>query len=365
MKIKRLSYLLLILFCLIFIKFSGAVSGVIPAKYSIDFYPNLEKEFSFTFVNDFEDSEIYLEGDLSESLQILSDKRINGNRIVVVRMNLPEKAQKAGVNRVVVGCKEIGNQKGVNIVMNVRGVIDINVPYPEKYANIEFNINYVNQGESASYNLTVYSKGEESILVKPRIELRTQENLVDVIYLDSRFIDSLSNENYLGEINTNDYLSGDYNITAIVDYGGDLPRSETKMFRIGELYMKVINYTDKYVRGGLNRINIIVESFWNNEIGNVFVNGSVVGYPYINFKSPSSTVEPWSSKVFESYFDTSDIVEKRFQLSIDVNYEGKVTNRIVEVYFEDKINWTLIIILAIISLIILLITIIMFLLYKK
>lgn len=365
MKLKRFAYLCLMLFFLVFIKFGSAVSGVIPAKYNIDFYPNLEREFSFTFVNDFEDSEIYLEGDLSESFQIVSDKKMNGNRIIVVKMNLPEKAQKAGMNRVVVGCKEIGNQKGVNIVMNVRGVIDINVPYPEKYADIEFDINYVNQGESAFYNLTVYSKGEESIFVKPRVELRTLGDLVDVIYLDGRFINSLSSEEYLGEIDTNNYLAGDYNITVIVEYGGDLPRSETKLFRVGELHMEITNYTSKYIRGGLNRINIIIESFWNNEIDNVFVNGSVIGYPYINFKSPSSAVEPWSSKVFESYFDTSDIVEKNFQLSIDINYGEKITNKIVNVYFEEKTNWTLIIILAIISLIILLIVIIIFLLYKK
>ncbi len=345
--------------------FVFAVTGVIPAKYEIDFAPDFEKDFSFNFVNDFEESLIYIEGDLSEFFTIKSDNKIGSNRMVVVTMKLPNVVQKAGKNRVRVGCREINSLDGVSVTMDVRGVIDINVPYPNKYADIEFNINYANKGDDALYNLTIYNRGEDNVSVRPRLELKSSGKLIDVIYLEEKEIKSLLKENYIGKISTDDYLAGDYNITAVVDYGGDLPRSETKIFRLGELNMKILNYTTDYKRNGLNRINVIVESSWNNEISDVYVNGSIVGYPHINFKSPSFSIDAWGSRVFQTYFDTTGIYEENFQIDINVVYEGIVTTQRVNVGFVKETNWLLIILISISVIIILLIVSVLLIIGEK
>jgi hypothetical protein len=344
-----------------------ASTGVIPASYSIDFSPNIQRDFTFTFIgDDTNENNIYIEAEeLSEYFSIKDVKRVGSNTIVVISMKLPKALQKAGNNRVRIGSREVSESEGVNIIMDVRGIIDIFVPYPEKYADINFNVDYANKGENALYNLTIYSKGEDDIFVNPRLELRSSGKIVDTIYLEGVTIYSMESKSYIGQISTNEYYAGDYNLTAIVDYGGDLPRSETTVFRLGELKMRITNYTSSFVKGKYNRIDVSVESLWNNNIDDVYVNGSIVGYPYITFQSPSYSIAKWGTMVFGAYFDTSDIKEDNFQISIDVNYEGQVTNQVVNVYFKKEVNWILIGIIIGVSIIVILLVIVFLLMRNK
>ncbi len=351
-----------VLWCLLLLSlfnFAFAATGVSPAAVNINFEPNKEQTFTFMFVNDAENrSEFYLEGELKEYFSITSHEIIGGNSIITVYMKLPEAVQKSGTNRVYVGCREKSTEKGISISYNIKPVINIEVPYPNKYVDIDLKVNYTNKGENSAYDLYIVNRGKEDVVVLPELELKSGSNLVKMIYLEGKTLSSLNNTHYKGFINTSDISSGDYNITASVEYGGHLPRTETRLLRIGELTIQINNYTNLFKKDKIIYMNVEIESFWNNRIDNVFINGSVVGYPEKKFQSPTYSISPWDMASFSVFIDTEDL-EQEFQVILNVNYEGKITTKIVNASFTKEINWTLIIIITCISIVIILIVIIL------
>ncbi len=359
---KKVLTVLLFCFCLSSVL---AITGVVPGSYSIDFESGLERDFAFTFRNDpGMKTEIYIEGELAQYFEIKSETKMADNTVVAVSMKLPNTVEIAGLNKVRVGSREINTAGGVSITMNVRGVINIRVPYPKKYADIEFNVGSANQGEDVLYNLTVFSRGEESIFVIPKLRLESEGDIIDIIDLERRTVDSMGTTVYNGAISTDEYSPGDYELTAIVDYGGELTRTERRILRLGQLDVKIINYTTLFNRNKLNRINVEVESFWNNRIEQIYISGSVVNYPGITFESSTFSLNAWGIKTLAGFFDATDIKENDFQIILNVNYEDKVTSEIIDASFVNETNWVSVwIIVGIIIIVILLLVILL--LFKK
>ncbi len=364
MYVMKIKYFILS-FILLFIPSVFAITGVVPASYEVNYESYMEKDFSFSFRHDFGvENKVYIEGELGEYFDVKSVKEMSDNTLVIISMKMPKSVELAGLNKVYVCAREINSDGGINLIMDVRGLIKIRVPYPDKYADVEFNVGSANQGEKASYNLTIYSRGSQSIFVLPKLKLESDGKVVDIITLDGRELDSMGSTIYKGEISTDKYLSGNYNLTAFVDYGGDLPRTEKRLLKLGKLDINIIDYTSLFNKGKLNRIDIKIESIWNNEIDEIFVNGSVIGYPYITFESPTYNLEAWSYRVFPSHFNAVDIKENDFQIAIDVNYEGEITSQILNVSFIRETNWLLIGIIAGVIIILMLFMLVLILLLR-
>ena len=82
-------------------------------------------------------------------------------------------------------------------------------------------------------------------------------------------------------------------------------------------------------------MNIGVESFWNDPIENVFVEGQIIGHD-ISFKTPSVNLAPWENRGLYGHFDTSTIEEEEFQIKLTVHYSEKTTEKTVDVRFKKE-----------------------------
>lgn len=322
-----------------------AIVGVRPASYEVNFEPGLKKVYSFTFIAD-EGSifEMYTEGPFSEYVE-LSTEKIHGTGSVNALLQLPNQAEIPGRHRLIVGGRQVAKDEHapmLGIVGNVQAVLFINVPYPGKYAELEFTTTNANTGGDVNFNLTISSKGDEDIVARSRIEIydSTKQNLLETIQLPERTVKSTESVQLVSKLSTKDYLSGDYFAKAVVEYGGDKPAEKEAIFRLGKLFVDIVNYTQTVGREGINRFEIYVESYWNDPIPGLFAEVSIANYTELDFLTPSMTLEPWQVSILTGYFDTSEIKQSPFSARIKLKYANETTEKTVEVNFAKSESQT-------------------------
>ena len=353
------------------------LSGVSPASYNIDFEPNLKQEFTFVYSFDKGTKiEAYInEGVFSEYVTIKSQEYQFGKKVVVVELKLPAEVEIPGLHRIRIGTRPIVSQKqGVMVVVDAGGIIKLRVPYPGKYAEISLNTGFANAGNDIPYSLIINSRGKEDLQVQPRLEIRNINNeLINTIHLTERKIKSSEGFTYEGLIKTLNYQPGDYNLTAVVEFGGEKPTIATKKFRLGELKIEISNFTKEIESEKLNRFKVEIESFWNDPIQGVYSTMNVVGYPEKIIQTPSITLKPWEKKTLIGYVDTTGIEAERIQIQLNVYYANKTTMEVVEVKILQKTDWlfigivvgVIIAVILVLSLIIIIITLLIKLKYPK
>ncbi|MEN9626061.1 MAG: hypothetical protein RL557_389 [archaeon] len=361
---KKSVIILCVVFCsVILVQWASASVGVSPGKYEIDFSPGYEGDFTFNFIFDTDvESEVYIDGDFKEYATLSTSKLVGGGP-VVVHVTLPEKATKAGINNLLIGARQVSTSGGFSIAGNVIARIEIKVPYPGKYAEVFFDATNANAGGEVNFTVRVENLGSDSIVAKPLIKISDfSNNSVEDVMLDAREI--ASNDYYIYHVShtTSEYSAGDYRASLIVEYGGGVIQKE-KIFRLGTLYVGIVNYTREFTRDKINRFDVEVESFWNDPVSNLYAEISIP-QSNITFITPSVNLRPWERTSLNGFFDTSSIKEDMFRGNITLFYYDEKTNAIADLHFKPEINYTTLIILGVIFLVILLI-IIIFILARK
>jgi len=339
MKRMVINVFYLIFLIVVLLPFSFAAVGVRPSSYEIDFEPGLKRVFTFNFMSDRDvDFELYSEGPFSEYVT-LSKNHLTGGGSVNALLELPLEAEEPGRQNLLIGARQTSGARGmVGIVGNVRGIIFINVPYPGKYAELDFKTSNANLGEDVEFELIIYSRGDEDINVNSRIEIYDMNgNFKERINLGNHLIESAKSIKLDAKLNTQNYVAGDYNAIAVVDYGDDVSREE-EIFRLGRLFVDVVNHTRVFERGKINRFEVIAESFWNDPIENVYANISILGYPELGFYTPSILINPWDRRTLTGFFDTSEIKEDNFQTTIKLHYDNRTTEKTVNLELEKEIS---------------------------
>jgi hypothetical protein len=320
----------------------SAYPGVTPSSYNVDFSPNLKQSFAFRFLMP-EDAraDISVDGELAKYVKI-DKKTLKGEGVVIALVDLPEKVETPGINIIRIRAKDIVKEsEGVGISLSVAGLIRIRVPYPGKYVELDYKVFNANQGEDVNFELIAYSRGEEDVYATVYMDIYDSNNvLIERINLGNRLIKSKESQDFSGKIQTKNYVAGDYNASVIVEYGGENPAVSSKVFRLGRLFVDVSNYTREVERGKINRFEIEGESFWNEEIENLYAEVKILDYD-IDFRTPSVALSPWGKRTMIGHFDTSEIEENKFKANITLYYYNESTSKIVDVRFKKEVNYLL------------------------
>lgn len=349
----------------------NAYLGVTPAIQEINFEPGLTKGFTFNFRTDQgTELDIFAEGDLAKYVKLSTKKLVGGGNVKVL-LEFPEKIEKPGLHRISIGAREIIKKEGgaVGAAIDLRAVIKVRVPYPGEYAEIKFSTSNANQGEDIYFNLKIYSRGEKTIFTNSYVEIykltetsnifrksKIQEDLVETLNLGTNSIDSTKSVEIKKSWDTTNQVSGKYKAVGIVEYGEQRVDKGTG-FKIGELYIEVVNYTKEFEKDKINKFDITIESFWNDPIEDIFANVSIIDSD-ISFLTPSINVDGFSKNILTGHLDTSSIEDSKFKAKIVLYYSEKTTEKIVDLRFKREINYLLIgIIIGIIVIITLLATI--------
>jgi hypothetical protein len=356
--------ILFFILIVVFSSFTSAYASVSPGGYTINFQPKLAAKFTFYFGTDNPDAEfnVSVYGDLAEYAKV-SPSYFKGGGGVEVTLELPEKIDTPGQHRIRIipqQASSAGGTGAVAAVATVAGAIDVFVPYPGVYIESSFNTVNANAGEPVNLGLTITNKGTDAVPIDSFVDIYdSSEKKIETVPFESKVINPTESVTLSKQLTTNGYGSGNYKAVATINYYNEQKTLESS-FKLGELYVDVVNSTREFEKGKINPVFVEVQSFWNDPIDGVYVSGKVVGYD-INFQTLSTGLTSWETKRTEGFFDTSVIKGDNFKLNLTVHYSGKTTEKIVDVGFKKETNYLM---WGIIAGAIVLIGIIIFIIYK-
>ena len=304
-----------------------AISGVNPRSYEINFEPNYSADFNFNFVIDGNlKVDLYAEGDLSEYVS-LNKKKIFDREKVVASLNLPSEVDSPGVNQIRI------------VAGDVVGVIKINVPYPDKYVELRLSAPNINIGEIVNVSLNVFSRGNDSVMVEPRIEIYKDDKKLETIEISGEEIGSRESRKFNIFLNTSNYSVGDYLTVAIVDYNGRVTRVEN-LFRVGESSVKILDYTRKFRENKVDKFEIEIESLWNSNMDDLYIEVNVLGLEDIGFVTPVIKLGAWRKAIIAGFLDTTNILDNEFEAEIILHYEDEINSQIVQLKISKGFDYT-------------------------
>ncbi len=305
-----------------------AIEGVSPGSYEADFKNGLAEEFVFDFVLD-EREDLVIEGDLAEYVSLDKD-RVIGKESVVVSLNFPLDLDMVGVSNIWI------------VTGNVRGLIKVNFGYPDRYLDLEVAAPDVNVGEEVLINLKVSNFGVEALNVSPVVEVYFESEVVEVFEGESEVVKALENNDYEFSFGGVNYSAGEYVVRVFWDefFGKDV-------FRLGELDLRILNYTSEVRKGSIREFNVEVESLFDDDMKEVFAEVRVIGRSdgeevfldrVDGFDTSIVQLGAWEKKNLTGYFNVGDL-EGEVMLSIDVHYDGKVESEVVRVDILSRFDW--------------------------
>ncbi len=328
---KKIIYLLALFFVMGNVL---AIEGVNPGSYEVDFESELEGDFVFDFYMD-DKEDVYAQGALGDYVE-LDKHEILGRESVVVSLKLPEvldvhefiasTAAEFGVNNIWV------------VAGDVRGLIKVNVEYPEMFVGLDFSVPSVNVGEDIEVGLKVLNLGKKKAYFKGSVEVYFEDEIIEEFSLNSDEINVSGEKDFDFLLDGGDYSAGDYLVVARVDYGRGLIVEEN-VFRVGEFDLIILNYT-REVGDGIEKFEIEIESLWNSRMSEVFGEVRVVGGNGEvsdvlidrsgGFDSSIISLGAWERGVLVGFFDARGL-EGEVVMSVDVHYDGDVVSDVVSI----------------------------------
>ncbi len=267
----------LALWILVLILLVGTVSalGVTPGRINLNFEPNAEHTASLKIVNSEKKAMnilITAEGELSKYIELNENKiRLDENeqeKIISYNIKLPDRFDKPGLKEGKIVISEVPENLNGELVIgayvSVVSQVRVQVPYPDKYAEAEFDANL--NGNEARLHLLIKGLGEKKI-----------ESVKGTIVVEKDGLETARKEENLGSLEKFDRKEmldierldkGDYFVTAIVDYDGKLVKFERE-FSIGSLLEALgISVNPGFSLGGIAELNILLANEHNFDIKN-------------------------------------------------------------------------------------------------
>lgn len=336
MEIKKV---VLLIFCAVFLILNSkniyaSSLGLTPAIIDQNFEPNGKFLVSFNVLGASEDQKLFVfaDGDFSE--YVTFDKtNFTGGTPFTAYVDLPAQTNKYGKNKLYIKVKEIFEaEEGIGTKLEIGALIIIRVPYPGKYAEIRsLEITTTNENESVIFISKVENMGSQDITANVSVDIFSEEQFIESISLGSKEIKPRETKSFAGA--TKGYKSGVYNATATLDYGGAVKAENKKQFKVGGLIVDIINWTSEIIQGKISEFGIEIESKWNNDIENVYaeINISKKGGLSDFFKTPSVKLGKWEKTKLKGFVNAENLDSGKYEANITLFYEGKTTEKIVNV----------------------------------
>jgi len=326
---RTILFISLIVFAFILLKPIYAVGIYFPSDKEINFEPGLEKTLNFAVTSSNLDVRLSVSGYLSEYITLSKTliKSDSTDRAFNAIIKLPKKVEKPGHHKVwIIGEEVIDESKAggaVGTSSNVMVYILIHVLNSGKYVDMSLNAPNTNLNEPVNFAVNVKSFGLEDInSIKAAIDVYSPDNeKLAIVYTDEKPLKSNTEETLYAQLSTIGYPSGTYRVVAELNYDGKTKKDE-KNFRIGELNIKIINYTKEFEKDKINKFDVEIESDWGNKIENVYgkikINNEII-------KTPNIDLAPWERKIITTYWDTNNVEIGFYDAEITVYYEDRTT----------------------------------------
>jgi hypothetical protein len=206
----------------------------------------------------------------------------------------------------------------------IRVPVKIVAPYPGKYLELTgFSASNANIGEDAKFVVSATSWGTDVISsAKAKIDVYDFNEK----YLTSVDTDEITDIQPEQEVdlssfwNTAGMTRGVYSAKATITYDGTTLESDKAEFRVGELLVSLVNYTNSIELGGLKPMTINIKNEWSGPISNVY---ATVTLNNAEFKTAPVDMRAFENGVLSAYIDTT-------------NFKAGTTHGKLSLYYGDN-----------------------------
>lgn len=309
-----------------------STSSVLP-KYLIA-GPYLAASYDFTAYGYGRDIELYVDGDLRKYVN-LSEPEITApyQKKFTATLSLPgDFNETPGMHDIMIGASEVipQSEDGINVMTRVQSPLHVFVLYEGKYIDATLTTQNVNVNETANIRVTVVSLGKQFInMLKVKIDIYNASNVkIKELQQSQLGLESGKETAFDFELNTTGMLAGDYLAAATIDYDGSL-KDLSKKFIIGQMRVKVTDYTKRLYSGMINKFDIKAANEWNGVIGSIYAEVNIYT-PEKNLTARTATesIQPLSDAEFTGYIDANGTMPGDYPVKIDLFYgEDKSVER--------------------------------------
>ena len=313
--------------------------GVTPARKVIDFQPGVQHDVSFSLLND-ENKEmtvvIYAEGELADRI-IVSENVINfgaveGSRDITYSFKLPDDML-PGTSETKIVARELpkttahtGAQVGGTVA--VVHQLQIQKPYPGKYALAELKIAETGSTENVNFIVPVSNFGTQDIVnARGIIDIfgPTNEKIATV---ETNEIGIVSGERTELTAVWEGASFGRYYAVLTVVYDGEVTPIIEETFGVGvsDLEILQIKTNDDFRLGEIAKFNILVDNGLAVDLNQVFAEMIVYtldGEEVIRFKSSTESIESLGKQELVAYWDTEGIKEDEYRTTLIIHYDNQ------------------------------------------
>lgn len=351
-KLFLFAFFLFFFFSLAFDVQSVGIGGVV--KETIFFEPNLEKSYVYDVISNTDkimDHRISIGGDLAPYFNLSTEvlKLAPGETAsFTATMKLPATLE-PGKHEAFICAEESkargGEAEGTSIGTKVRvcAIITVFSPKSGKHAQFEFKVENVSKGENATFQLDVTNTSSEEIDVHGVIEVGKKAEAEKLATLETQREHLKKCEKALlsATLNTSKFEIGEYSAKATLFFDGSQETKE-KSFRIGTLYIAILDWTKEVMQNKLNPIAVKVQSKWNSEIKGVYASFEIASQKMAEkttIYSPPTNLKAWETKEIVAYWDTKGVEAGDYDLKIALHYEDKTTEQegTITVKLEKKL----------------------------
>lgn len=336
-----------ICFFLVILLFGGVSAlGISPSSKEYNFRPGLTQSITFEVKRGTNmDLKLEVGGDLAE--YIILDKYVlgPGDNFFTATISLPRELDDPGRHKSFVRISEKVDeelaQSFISATVSLKAIIDVYVPYPGQYLEINLSSHDVNVGQPVEFRLDVNSRGENGVLMSPVVHIYDSQSFeVGSLAFTSREIGGQKTLSLKKTFDTIGLNPGNYRAEAVIEYGAIAKASS--LFRIGSLNINLVNYSNLFYIDRLVPFDLIVESSWNDNIEGayaeiVFFNDTWKGEL---FKTSPTSLTPWERKKIQGFFDSSQFVEGVYSANITLTYfgggNGASNSQIANVFFQKR-----------------------------
>jgi len=333
--------------------------GLSPARIDIPFEPNATMTFSFKvlpgatpFVKFSAAGELANYITFSQTEAVVNSKLRSNEFQFTVKM--PSfLAPGLHDTRIVVteypqGFTTAGAGAGVSAKVAVELQLWVREPYPGKYLEVtKFSVENTPGGQNASIRLEAVHRGNESI--------NRASAVFDIFNADGVKLASLSDPG--GSILPGQAVvfeqawptgynpPGKYRADAVLSYDGSVQQASVS-FKVGAELVEITNISVQDISpGGIARFKINTESFWEENIPNVFTEVNVLNAAEGSSRSDSKTVPAWGTQDFVVFWDSKSTRIGRYNVDVTIHFLGKTRTEqtvlnVVEKPFE--VPWLLV-----------------------
>lgn len=329
-----------ILFVIVFILLSCSVYaiGISPERADLTFTPNLEQDYTVYILNSAErpiNATVSFSGDLAQYVRHEPQDFIipkESSYPYAFTLDLPSFIKKPGKHTIKIIANELpfGDIKGITVLTSVSGRLLVFVPYTGKYAELALQAHDVNEGEPITLTIIMRNLAKLHInTAQATIEIVNEEQeLVKTIRTDTHYLPALNSVRISHILDSTLFSPGTYTATGTLIYDDDFSEPATTTFRIGTLFVAVLDYTKIFQYHAVTPFTIDVANKWNSPITNLYATirildkGTPVG-PVLT--TPSADLAPWGTTQLTTYWDTEGLQAGAYTAEITLHYHDRTT----------------------------------------